>query len=398
MNGDLQDLLAQRADSVEPPTYDPLAVVARGERRIRRRHRMTAAGAALALAATMGVTALVLDRGDDRTAPAHRLGRDDLVWTPGTRPITYGQGQTLHLGTRGFDTGIDFLSVAPTDDGAALTTVDGGIWFTDGRTIERIGSTRGGRVRPGSVSWPAGRPRDWVATDSAGSLLAWLEYRGQRLDRPELMVFDSASRAVLSRTPIELTDGGSATILAVADRGVFLAESPQGFPDPDSLRRYDVDAGVFEPVDEADVEAARRAVGRALVVGPSADDGRLLHGEGDRGSTNSVNQLTVVDFRIAELVDPHTGDQVELRVPAGYEAGQLWFVQWVDDDRFTLITGNGAPVGDLLDCRIAEGRCGVLLTRSTWTTEPLLPGEGGVGAELALGRAMEAVLDAEDEG
>jgi hypothetical protein len=75
----------------------------------------------------------------------------------------------------------------------------------------------------------------------------------------------------------------------------------------------------------------------------------------------------------------------------------LWFVQWVDDDRFTLISGNGAPVGELLVCRITQGRCDIVLDRSTWTTEPLLPGHGGVGAELALRRAMQAVLEAEDE-
>ena len=397
MNLDLQNMLARRADTVEPPTFDPLAVVARGERRIRRRRRVAAAGAALALAVVMGVTAQVLDRGSDRTVPSDRPDRDGLTWTPGTRPITYGQEQTLHLGTREIDTGLDFLSVAVTDDGAALTTIDGGIWFTDGRTLERIGSTIALRVRPHSVSGAAGPPRGWVHTDTAGSLLAWLEYRGQRPDRPELVVYDSDRRAVLDREPIEVPDQGSATILAIADRGVFLAEDPGGFPATGSLRRYDVDTGALEPVDEADVAAARRGVRRALVVGPSAEDGRLLHWEGDRGSADSVERLTVNDSALDELVDPHTGEKVEILVPAGY-ADQLWFVQWLDDERFTVISGNPAPVGDLLVCRITEGRCDVLLDRSTWTTEPLLPGHGGVGAELALMRAMQSVLETRNGG
>ena len=145
--------------------------------------------------------------------------------------------------------------------------------------------------------------------------------------------------------------------------------------------------------------AARRAVGPALVVGPSAQDGRLLHWEGDAGSANSVDTLTVNDdSELDGLVDPHTGEDVELRVPAGYESGVLWFVQWLDDDRFTLIAGNPAPVGDLLVCRITEGRCDVVLDRSTWTIEPLLPGHGGVGAELALMRAMQSVLDTRNGG
>jgi len=373
MNLDLQALLARRADTVEPPTYDPLAVVARGEQHIKRRNRITAAGAALVLAVTMGLTAVVLDRGSDQTPPVNRPDRDGLTWPPGTRPITYGQEQTLHLGTRQIDTGLDFLSVAVTDDGAALTTIDGGIWFTDGRTVERIGSTLSGRVRPGGVTWAAGRPRDWVVTDTAGSLLAWLEYRGERPDRPELVVYDSDRRAVLHRMPIEVARG-PATILAVADRGVFVAEAAGGFPAPGSLRRYDVDTGVLEPVDEADLAAARR------------------------GSATSVDSFTVHDSQLDGLVDPRTGEDVEIRVPAGYESGVLWFLQWLDDDRFTLIAGDSAPVGDLLACRITEGRCDVLLDRSTWTTEPLLPGPGGVGAELALVRAMQSVIEARNGG
>ena len=83
-------------------------------------------------------------------------------------------------------------------------------------------------------------------------------------------------------------------------------------------------------------------------------------------------------------------------MPSAYESRQLWFVQWVDDDRFTLIADDPAMAGDLLVCRIAEGRCDVLLGRSTWMTEPLLPGHGGAGAELALMRAMQSILESRD--
>jgi len=131
------------------------------------------------------------------------------------------------------------------------------------------------------VTYPEGRPRDWVVTDTAGSLLAWLEYPGRRLDRSELVVDDSDSRAVLDRTPIAVPDGGSATILAVAD-----------------------------------LAAARRGVTGALVVGPSAEDGRLLLREGSHGFANSVHTLTISDSRINQLVDPHTGEDVEIRAPA----------------------------------------------------------------------------------
>lgn len=215
------------------------------------------------------------------------------------------------------------------------------------------------------------------------------------------MVYDSASRVVLDRRPIEVVpDGGSATVLAIADRAVFLDAQESGPPPPGSLHRYDVDTGVLEPVDEAELAAARRGVSRALVVGPSAEAGRLLHTEAARSrGTNSVDRLTVNDSELDELVDPHTGEQVKLRVSAGYESGQMWFVQWLDDTRFTLITGEPGTVGDLLVCRITEGRCDVRLDRSTWTIAPLLPGHRlDVGVELAQMRAWQTVLEARKGG
>ena len=50
-------------------------------------------------------------------------------------------GQVLHLGDREIDTGLDYLSIDVTDDGAALSTFDGGIWFTDGSIVDRVGAT-----------------------------------------------------------------------------------------------------------------------------------------------------------------------------------------------------------------------------------------------------------------
>ena len=424
MTNALRQSLARQAHAVEPPALDVHALVSVGEKRLRRRRFVAVAGSVLAVVLAVGVPAVVWDLGDEPRSVEKPKPPEPprKVEAPGTRPIAYGQGQTLHLGNREIDTGLDFLSVAVTDDGAALTTIDGGIWFADGRTVERIGSTIAPRVRPRSFTAVAGPPGAWVITDSAGSLLAWLEYRGQRPDRPELVVYDSARRVVLDRRPIEVGDGGSATVLAVAGRAVFLRvqEPDPRPPDSDSAHRYDVDTAVLEPVDVAELAAARRGVGRALVVGPSAEAGGVLHTEGvhvDAGTdsvgrlthsgTNSVGRLTVKDGALDELFDPHTGEQVKLRVPPGYENSQMWFLQWLDNTRFTLISGipgrygnwpgGPAPVGDLLVCRITEGRCDVRLDSSTWTTTPpLLPGHmGGVGAEFAMSRAQQTVLEGE---
>jgi hypothetical protein len=420
MTNALRESLARRAHAVEPPALDVHALVSVGERRLRRRRFGAVAGSVLAVALAVGVPAVVWQLGGEPRSIEQPKppGPPRKVGEPGTRPITYGQGQTLHLGNREIDTELDFLSVAVTDDGAALTTIDGGIWFADGRTVERIGSTIALRVKPRSVSAPAGLPRDWVITDTAGSRLAWMEYPDQRPDRPELVVYDTARRVVLNRKPIEVDDGGSANVLAISGQAVFLGVEE---PDSDSVHRYDVDTEMLEHVDRAELAASRRGVSRALIVGSSAEAGGVLHTEGflaDMGvpvskvthsGTNSVGRLTVNDGELEDLFDPHTGEPVKLRVPPGYESSQMWFLQWLDDTRFTLISvipgrygnwpGGSAPVGDLLVCRITEGRCDVRLDRSTWSTfseAPLLPGQGiSVGADAAMARAQRTVLDGE---
>jgi hypothetical protein len=46
--------------------------------------------------------------------------------------------------------------------------------------------------------------------------------------------------------------------------------------------------------------------------------------------------------------------------------------------------------GDLLTCRVDTGRCTLEIDETTWleSVPPLIPGDGAVGAEYALGHAM----------
>ncbi len=379
MNLDLRDLMASRADAVDPPVLDPLAVVADGERRVRSRRRLTAAGAALALVVTVGTATVVADRGDERLAPS-----GPIEWAPGTRPLTWGEGQTIHLGDREVDTGMDFLSLDVTDDGAAFTTLDGGIWFTDGSGIEQIGTTQGG------IGFTAIRPRDRVVNDSAGSLLAWLEYPTGRSGRTELVVFDSGQGAVLGRAPVENESGVIDGVAAVVGRQVF-TWMDFGL----TLLRYDLDSDRVDEVRPAVLEAARRGGPRALVVGASApEDGRLI-------PDDDYSTIPVDNSRLDQLFVADTGERLDLQVSLGDDTGHanVYFLQWLDDDRFT-VGSSGDGSGDLHVCEISAGRCTVTIDSGTWTSNvypgrkaPLQPGDGGVGAELAMGRAMQAARD-----
>ena len=77
-----------------------------------------------------------------------------------------------------------------------------------------------------------------------------------------------------------------------------------------------------------------------------------------------------------------TGGRLHVSVPDGYDGQSLGIFQWLDDDRFALVANGGvkgAPIGDLLVCRISAGQC---RTVASGEQDWLLPGPfGGVGAE-----------------
>lgn len=390
MNVDLQHVLAAMADSLDAPTFDPQVVVADGDRLVQRRRRILVAGSALALALVLGTTVLVTTRGADRPTPAEPPVPVP-TWDIGTRPLAYGQVQTLHIGERTIDTGLDFLSIDLTDEGAALTTLDGGIWFTDGDTLELIGTTL-----PNVVSHD-----DWVANDASGPLLAWMEFRDQRIDRPELVVFDTAGRDEVAREPVSVAagnttvtpSGNTAVVVAISGRQVFVAERQRGGPAPGMpLSRYDLDSGSFEPVGDGELDAALRSAPRALVVGPSAADGALLLDNPPSGLDTGVRTVGGVVVRhsaLHRLRDPHTGEAVEITVPEGYEAQHLWFTGWLDDDRFSMVSDAGT--GEVLACRISAARCRVVVGGFGLEEKgpALTPGAGLRGWEMAYGRAKQ---------
>jgi hypothetical protein len=218
-----------------------------------------------------------------------------------------------------------------------------------------------------------------------------MEFPRERVDGPELVVYDSSTRTVLARRPIEVADRNSAMVVDLVDGTVFVAEDDHGSFDPTPILRYDVDTGALDPVEDADVETARRDVTRALVSG-SATYGELLHTP-DRTTedTRSVQALDVRDSKLDGLRDPHTGDPVEIAVPERYDGDTLWFTQWLDDDRFVLVTDAG--IGELLVCRIDAGRCEVVVEGFTERSAALTPGDGLRGSEWALGRAIRAATD-----
>ena len=384
MNSSLRDL-GQRAAAVPAPQLDVAALVAAGETRIRRRRLVAVAGVTAAVVAVVGGT-LLASPGSRETAPPP-AGPDrtqapddsDMVTTgPQHRLLTFAVGTTIHWGDRTIDVSrqargrnvrrlsIDYLDA--TDDGVVFITGprahrypdgeigiavgDSTVWFTDGSTPVRIGSTVGNAVR--------GFP---IASSVAGSILAWSE--GGDNTAGQVVVYDTAERAVIGRF------GEHAVPLAVYDDVVYW--SPRRSPclpagwgrSPECTRdaavmRFDVASGLQSRVPAPDYLADRRARPGLFLdgwpAGRSRGSGVMFVGlvrRGDRlvvpGSEPGVDDKVTV---------AGTGRPLRLRLPArDRNPDDLAITQWLDADRVVLVDTDSADGTDFLVCRLSTGRC-----------------------------------------
>jgi hypothetical protein len=379
---DVARMLAARADALDPPRVDPGEMVDRGQRLIERRRRRAAAAAVGGLALVVGTVLLVAPGGDRDVAPA---GPSDPARTtePGARPLGYVQGRVLHLGPRQVDTGLDVVALDLTDDGAALVTLDGAVWFSDGSGVERVGTSFGATaISRNGVGLDAGTPQEWVVSDSAGSLLAWAE-PGDGAAAPELVVYDSSERREVMRESIPVQGRrDKPLVVGLAGREVFVIQ--------DTLQqgtarwfRFSVDGAAPVEVDSASYEEASRAVARALVLGRTGEV--LGISDGTRRHVMEYDAIEVRDHRMVDLVDPSGDVPVAVELPAGEPAREVVFWQWLDDDQFVVWAN-----GDLLACQVSAGTCRAVVD-GNWAIgrrdAPLMPGDEGIGGDWALARA-----------
>ncbi|MEJ7691118.1 MAG: hypothetical protein WKF76_12185 [Nocardioidaceae bacterium] len=130
MSGLLKDVMNKRAEAAERPHLDLDAIVATGEKRIRR-HRVAAAVATTAAVATIAVAAATVVDTDQRSTP------DGIQ--PATSPAkfeqrttTYSAGSVIHHGDQQIDVAPHSItSFVQTDDGFVFT--DSRRWRLHGR-------------------------------------------------------------------------------------------------------------------------------------------------------------------------------------------------------------------------------------------------------------------------
>ena len=355
--------LAERAAGVQGRQADRLAEVHERIRLVRRRRAAGVVGA-VAMAVVVAGSALIFRPDGERTTPTpdptpspsipSPVVEDDAV----VRPLTYAEGQKVHYGDKAFDTGQPITQIDITDAGVVYTNQDSEIWFTDGERKRQLDAGIGSYHE-------AYEP---VAA-AVGSRIAYL--RIEDMLPVSVVVYDVASREVLLEEPagpsvwpdFDLTQPQSQAMFLTADEVVvYYSDDHYGSRDVGQLHyvSYDLRTGrrTELPLDAPDtIEVApptRRLEWRARAGDPDdlARGSTDVYRVRDGALTVDVFDDRVGVWRVADPIDPVTGEKLAISVPGGVAPGsELKLFQWLDDGVFALvrmITQTSGDDGDLM--------------------------------------------------
>jgi hypothetical protein len=405
MTSDLRDALERRAAALEVPDFDVADLLARGERRVRRRRIGSAVGAGILAFAVVAGTVLLVDRDAPRRADPVRPSPTDARTTrpdaAATRPLVWAVEAGLdrhrapariHVGDRRVQVEARVGSLQATDDGVAYLTDAPGpfttVWFTDGRTVTRLGRTGDAGVRGDEI----------VKSAVAGSRVAWIEYPPS--PPAQVVLYDTHLMTEVARTPVGGIPGcGHAwprrgrqnclSVLAVRDGTVFVGPWAGNFDgvttSKEPVTRFDVPAGEHRTIPYAEYEAELRGTARGLVVGDAWESGEATPGVGEYLFVEHGRLVKKVfshnGFREhpATLFDTATGRAVPaFELPPAYRHDEAFIVsQWVDDDGFVVWAHDYGSAdtgqGDLLVCRLSTARCDLAVSPPAGTRHQIAP-------------------------
>jgi hypothetical protein len=380
MSTTLREMFAQHASNVGPPNLDIDELVELGEGRLRRRRLTAVLGS---VAAVVVVIALALAVGAGLNGPLKRT--DGPVDRPTSSPepplprpvrkIVYSDPPlfahttgSIHFGDHAVETDDGFVHIDVTDDGFVYTR-EGRAWFSDGGKPIQIGSHLCGASPSGVFSSFANRS---VMTANAGSLAAWFDC--SEAARPTLVVYDTASRIEVARRPIAYCRRSCELVDVTADYVYFDRGGFVGSPRPEY--RFGVTTHQLRVSSPQSYAGDLSSHTRGLVVGGSWQTGTATNGIGQGFSVVGSRLVPLGGSRNGEEVLTHAFDTatrhaVRLRLSPGYRSerteGFVLF-EWLDDDTVALAaTGSGNGLGNILTCRLADGRCDLTLKRGTDT-------------------------------
>jgi|SRR4051794_15102919 hypothetical protein len=354
------DQLRRLGDQIVPPTFEALQETAR--RRVHRA-RLATSLAAVSVVAAVAATAYV-ERGDDRRV-------EPAPPAPTSRPLTYADGSTIHYGEQTVEADRPVTELDVTDYGVGFRTDDGGFWFTDGSTTDRIGAL--GETGPGyGDTWPLTSHPGWMLSANSGSRLVWFEFPTP--GEPEVVVYDTDTRQEVARDTVRLGQAHTAVPALQSDRFVYWFRDPDPgeLPEDQVQVRYDPVTGEQSRVVEGDVlrDLDSEAAVRSLLLkgdGRADSSGAFHYSDGmgrqmDLGLHRAVAGVDgVAPVGPGDMVAQDVSGRIfAFKPPPDYtdKAGVAWLVQWLDDQ--TVVVLSPLPQStDLIACHLETKTCEV---------------------------------------
>ncbi len=413
MNDVLRETLARRAHAVDPPGVDVESLVARAEKHLRRRRVGAVAGSILGVALVLAVPAALVDLRDEPRsveqpkppAPPKQDPKQDKD-IAAQRPLVYAEGSILHVGSEEIDTGFtpayspisagavgspdgvkfsgkgDRIPASKvmndlyvTDDGAVFTTYDGQIWFSDGTSVQHIGGVPGkDQLREGALADSCGNCTSpgAIESDDSGSRVAWLEHASG--GRHELVVFDTAERAVRTRLTLPLLPRAYGFLEDMYGDHVYWTRYPWRGGSRSQLMRTTVSTSTHHRATQRMLAAERQGKARLVVgrgpeaAGVTPRDEQSFQALGSRLEPVRFDHDVTNANYFVPVFHPVTGERLHFRAPAGLEkTNELVLFEWLDDDRFVLSTAPRWTTGerrDIVVCRISTEQCKITVRKN----------------------------------
>lgn len=350
------DVLRSLRDQVVPPPLDALRETAR--RRTRRDAAAVLVGSATAVA-TVAAIAILAGSGDpDASLPPVQQPDEPF------RAISYADGAVLHYGDRTVEAAGQIEEVDLTDYGATFRTSDGRIWFTDGSEVEQLGEL-GEPGRPSAElreNWIYLELNNWVVSGNLGPNVAWFEF--PRPDTPEVVVYNTLAREIVTRTPVEVDANGWAAPHSVDDQGAYWFLDPDPMADNSMPQvRLDLATGEQSPMTAEEYLADVGARPARTLMTSHAEVGFKVY---------EITQVYEWNFEVGGgRIEPQGGQPLKVRdgltganlrfdAPEGF-SHRSWFSHWLDDDTVVLVSAS-AEGTDLLECRFSTGACEIAVT------------------------------------
>jgi hypothetical protein len=350
----LKDLLKTRAHDARAPHVDLNAVIAHGNRRIRRRRVTSGLAASVAIAAIALTAPTVVDGvtggGDDHNS-TQEVAQSGAF---STRVPTYSFGSRIHYGD-------DVLNLSPyevaafvqTDDGFVVVTEQDQVVFSDGVSTEQIGTT----------DLPYGR---LLAADDSGSYVAWVDTAASPV--PQFVVYDTAAGEEAVRTAegnVAITDDTGEFDLPT----VLAIDGPMSYwHNSEGVVAWDIATGTGSLIKPgansrwlSDVAAGQLAHStvndQSIVVNanPTADNPSF---DGSHAVLSpDAHFVYTDDTDVARVFDVETGKDV---TPTHRGYPFIAVTQWINGTTFAALGLSGAaetsPL-DLLECSVSTREC-----------------------------------------